>query len=210
MRGIYTPVEQAMVSDWMGLPRPRGSQSLRLDHPRWLRTLRAVFPGSVRPRPGPDGAFGAFTLADAVARLALEAVPARLASAPGSQPEAAAGYLPPRTLLEVDWARVGTPAYQPEVYSLCDLPGWGARVVVASRESVEAYGYHAVAIGWLGHAEPELAASARVLRAWWIARASDGAPRWDEVLAGGLLGEARALELAASVWDDPDRGWLAG
>lgn len=213
MKVRYHPVEEAIVADWLGIPRPAAARSIRIDSPRWLRTLRAVSPRAVRPRRQPDGGFGPLTLASAVARLARFAVPARLAEAATEarfgaalEPYAATiGVLPqpPRLLLEVDWARYGSADFRPETYSLCDLPGFGVRVVVAEQESAEAYGYHHVAVGWLGLDELEAPAAGEVLRAWWVVRAASvGLERWDAVLATGMITEPQAEQLAESVWGE--------
>lgn len=211
MSRIYYPVEEAAVADWLGVPRPPSSRGVRIDSPRWLRTLRAVYPRAVRPRRQPDGGFGEHTLANAVARLALYAVPARLAVAAAearatNPPVHSLGAAPTvaRPLLEVDWARYGSADFRPEAYSLCELPGFGVRVVVAQQDSVQAYGYSSVAIGWFGLDELEAPAAAAVLRAWWLVRAgSTGLARWDAVLSTGMITERQAAELADSVWGDP-------
>jgi hypothetical protein len=216
MRGFYFPVEEAILADWLGVPRPPAARGIRIDHPGALRALQAVFPRALRPRRQGDGAFGPHTLANAAGRIALAAVPQRLAvaaeppvlgEAPGgvASNEVDLAPIPPRPLFEVDWEAGTSQHFQPEAYTLCELPGFGARAVVAARESVEAYGYRVVAIGWFGAAEPELESAGRVVRAWWLRQAAiSGLGRWDAVLSTGLVSEPLAVNWADEVWGPAD------
>lgn len=212
MKGFYFPVEEAILADWMGVPRPGQARGIRVDHPGTLRALAAVFPRAIRPRRQADGTFGRYTLASAAGRVALAAVPQRLvvAAAPpvlGEPPREHATEVeqrprPPRPLLEVDWAPSAGQPFQPEAYDLCDLPGFGARVVVATRDSAEAYGYGVVAVGWFHADAPILEATADVLMAWWRRRADEGHGPWTAILATGLVRDEAATAWAGRVWGE--------
>jgi hypothetical protein len=211
MSGYYFSVEEAILADWLCRPRPAAARGIRIDHPGALRALQAVFPKAVRPRRRAAGAFGEHTLANAAGRIALAAVPQRLSVAseppflPPEAPQPASvldeAPVPPRALFEVDWEPVRSPRFQPEAYTLCDLPGFGVRAVVATQESAEDYGYHEVAVGWFGGEEPEVEGAGRVIRAWWQRQAAaTGRGRWDGVLATGLVTEPLAEGWADQVW----------
>jgi hypothetical protein len=210
---LYFPVEHAVLSDWLGRERPPVAAGLRIDTPAEAQALASQFPGAVLPKP-PVGIdeFIDLTLPNAVARIALNAIQARLpnftamnegklVSGRDADPTRIAAVQPlPRFLFEINWANTAPGLSWPEAYHVTFLPVYDVFVVTGSRDSPEGPGYTDYAIGWFPSRSAMTAGVAQAIKRFWIGERACDQGRWEEFLASGVISEAAASAWADEVW----------
>lgn len=210
LRLLYDDAEIAIVLDWLGVRRPPALAQTAITA---QSTGENATPGPIRLLPG-DTADG-YSLSNAVARLALAGIEARLpqwalvtegrvlfAREPNPRRAAAVSLLP-RFLLQINWADSGPGYSWPETYHCTWLPGFARWVVTASQDSPEAHGYTDEAIGHFGPARTVREGAARVILNWWRWQvAAWGQWRWAYLFATGEIDGRTAAAWAERVWDE--------
>jgi hypothetical protein len=177
-------------------PRPRATAPARirrdLDNPD--------FPGDA-------------PLANAVARICLNAIRSRLPDWSGygadgalvserapQPPRAARVVALPRLLLTIDWADSAPGFSWPEAYHATYLPEFRRHVVTVSVDCAETWGAFDFAIGVVREREDFHRRCGAVLRAWWRhQRDCDQAP-WHSVLQAGVVDEETARAWRLRTW----------
>lgn len=202
MKTLFYPQEQALISDYLGLPRPEACRDIDLWNPPKRR--RGIWPQRVEFHDDQDA------LSNAVARIALGAIQGRLPQwalvnakdqvvlgrETFDRPERMAELLP-KFVLEIDWASSGPGMNWPEAYYATWLPSFDTTVITASVDSAGSYGYTDIAIGHCKGKDLK-ACALNVLERWW-SRRRDG---WEECWNAGLVSVDEAFNLAANLWPD--------
>ena len=206
MKSLYHLVEQAILLDYFGIPRPTELRDLVITGD--LTAKR----GPVRVSPDADGASNTMALPNAVARIALSGAQGRLpqwaaVSAAGDvqlgrqrwQRSPQAVSLMPRFLFMINWADSGPGFSWPEAYNVTSLPGFQRSVVTASADSTDAHGYTDFAIGWFPDSEDWRAGCKRVITGWWRSMLDFQEP-WEYLFNAGAVDEEEAYAWREEVW----------
>jgi hypothetical protein len=207
---VFHPVEQAILSDWLGCERPVVARDIILEAggdegDNRLITLRQTC----------DGGTNEFTLANAVARLVLEGIQNRLPSSAisyGGSVVLTRDYttksprkldLLPRFLFQINWANSGPGISWPVAYYLAWLPVYDVFVVTESADSPETLGYCDRALGWFGVDTPVTEGAKRVIAGDWLHRYNEWwQEHWEHFLDAGLISSEDVWGWAAEVWEE--------
>lgn len=164
-------------------------------------------------------------LANAVARICLNAIQARLPDWTGvtrdgrlvsertrEPPRLASVVLLPRLLLAVNWADSGPGFSWPESYHATFLPRFRRYIVTASVDCVETWGATDFAIGFVRQREELLRGCGREIRRWWrYQRQLGDQPPWAYLLDPGIVGEDTAHAWRSRTWgESATESWLLG
>lgn len=202
MKTLFYPQEQALISDYLALPRPEACREIDLWNPPKRR--RGIWPQLVEYHDDCDA------LSNAVARIALGAIQGRLPQwalvnakdqvilgrETFDRPERLAELLP-QFVLEIDWASSGPGMSWPEAYYATWLPSFDTTVITASVDSAGSYGYTDIAIGHCQGKDLK-ACALMVLERWWSGREN----AWEECWNAGLVSVDEAFNLAEQLWPD--------
>lgn len=153
-------------------------------------------------------------LANAVARICLDAIQSRLPSSIGvtsrgelvgeRTPEPARPTLVvalPRLLLAIDWADSRPGFSWPETYHATYLPQFRRHVITASLDCAETWGATDLAIGVVHAQQDFLRGCGRVICSWWRHQRTLGdQPPWATVLDTGLVGLDTAHAWRVRTW----------
>jgi hypothetical protein len=200
MKTLFYPQEQALICDYLGLPRPESCRDIDLWNPPKRR--RGIWPQRVEYHDDRDA------LSNAVARIALGAIQDRLpqwalVNAEGQvilgredfdRSERLAELLP-QFVLEINWASNGPGMDWPEAYYAAWLPGFDTTVITASVDSTSSYGYTDITIGSCKGRDMKSCAL-KVLEQWW----SKSMGGWEECWNDGLVTVEEAFSLAEQLW----------
>ena len=215
---MYTPVERAVLTEYLGLkdPRPRDLAGIDVSTPvdpdEWDEASQGI-------APLPSDIYESFMLESAVARICLQAAQKRLPQwfgfgAEGHlvQGRTISGRRPARRrtvhvrhLFTINWATSGPGFSWPEAYHVATLPGYNRCVITASGDSPEVYGYCDIAVGSFRPRRAQKDQVRACITSWWTTRQADGQARWEEFLKRGSIGKAMATKWAAAVWPDDER-----
>ncbi len=220
--GLLDPVESDILRLYFGLRTHLDPESL-------LEAREAVPPvddeegdGAARDRRGvrirrdlrSTDFPGDAPLADAVARICLNAIQSRLPGWIGvtsrgalvgertPEPARPASVVAlPRLLLAIDWAESGPGFSWPEAYYATYVPQFQRHVVTASVDCAETWGATDFAIGVVPEGAELLRGCGAVLRAWWRHQRSLGdQPPWASVLDTGLVDRPTARAWRIRTW----------
>lgn len=157
---------------------------------------------------------------NAVARTLLETVQSRLPRWTGRSPDGDVvttrrrrkiqprrNQLLPQLLFSVNWADSGPGFSWPEAYFVTYVPDFDIRIVIASADSDELWGYADLAIGWCRALRSADWGSRTILMRWWwrLSREMGNGP-WDEFQESGVVNEKRARAWRDGIWG---RSWSA-
>ena len=213
--GLYDDIEHSILCDWLGLERPPALADIDID----ASTLNNPGPDGTSPVRLPAGAGGyegtrETQLANAVARIALNAIAARLPqwrsrSASGDwtvgregQPRRTTTIDPlPRHLLTINWADSGPGFSWPEAYHATWLPGFDRFVVTLSDDSPDVHGYTDLAIGhFAGDADFDREIERIVCGFWSSHTDADTDQAWQDLWDAGHVGWDTAYAWRETVW----------
>jgi hypothetical protein len=113
----------------------------------------------------------------------------------------------PRHLLTINWADSGPGFSWPEAYYVVDVAQLDARIVTASRDSVDVSGYLDLAIGWCRPQRDLAWGTKKVITGWWRRTGGAEPMAWQEVLGEGLISEERAHRWRLEVWGRRQHPW---
>ena len=209
---IFHPVEQAILCDWLGRERPLAARDITLKVED-----NETGSGPITLVPGYYGDTSEFALANAVARLVLEAIQQRLPTSAvccGGDVVLTRDYAPktprkldllPQFLFQINWANSGPGISWPVAYYLAWLPVYDVYVVTESADSPEALGYCDRALGWFDIDTPIEEGAKRVVAGDWQYRYSEfGQEHWEHFLDQGLISSKAVWRWAAEVWEEEE------
>ena len=213
---IFHPVEQAILCDWLGLERPAEISGIDID-----ALLDGADDGPVTLKRSQYGDTNEFTLANAVARLVLEAIQQRLPTTAVCYPDKIVltrDYNPkgkrkldllPRFLFQINWADSGPGISWPVAYYVAWLPIYDVYIVTESADSPDTFGYCDRALGWFGLDTPLEEGAKRVIAGdWRHQHDSWDQHHWEHFWEEGLISSADAWAWAAEIWEDEeDEDW---
>ena len=106
----------------------------------------------------------------------------------------------PIHLFSINWAYSAPGLDWPESYSVTYVPGHNVRIVTASADSDDMWGYTDLAIGWCKpYRTPEFGTK-KIIQTWWRnIHVSLGHP-WEDVYSTGLVDADRAEKWALEVY----------
>ena len=106
----------------------------------------------------------------------------------------------PLHLFTINWATSGPGIEWPESYFVTHVPGHNVRIVTASADSTDMWGYTDLAIGFCKpHRTPEFGVK-KIIQSWWKnIHVSLGHP-WSDVYSEGLIDADRAEKWALEVY----------
>lgn len=206
MTTIFHPVEQAILCDYFGVPRPKHCRNVDITRP---------------PDEQPDsicvidiGNDSELALKNAVARIALEAIQDRLPNCAVFSAEEGVALcrkrftqpnrpveLLPIPLFTINWADSAPGFSWPECYHATFVPGFGRYVVTAALDSPDVHGYTELAIGWFPDKQEIKAGAHDVIVAWWRwQHDSWGQAPWAYVWDEYLISEDTAEDWADEIW----------
>jgi hypothetical protein len=215
LRGLYDDIEIAILCDWLRLDRPPALADIDTE-----ATIQAELPSG---QPGPIRLLESYDrfdyghdtrLANAVARLALNAIADRLPQwaavsqsgdwvfARARQQRRVAAVDPlPRFLLTINWADSGPGFSWPESYHATWLPGFDCFVVTLSDDSPEAHGYTDIAIGNFPADGDFDAEVKRIVCDFWNKQThADPEQAWEHLFDEGCIDAETAYRWRAAVW----------
>ena len=207
---IFHSVEQAILCDWLGRERPLAARDITLKVED-----NETGSGPITLVPGYYGDTSEFALANAVARLVLEAIQQRLPTSAvccGGDVVLTRDYatktprkldLLPQFLFQINWANSGPGISWPVAYYLAWLPVYDVYVVTESADSPEALGYCDRALGWFDIDTSIEEGAKRVIAGDWLYRYSEyGQEHWEHFLDQGLISSKAVWRWAAEVWEE--------
>ena len=209
---IFHPVEQAILCDWLGRERPLAARDITLK----VEDNETV-DGPITLVPGYYGDTSEFALANAVARLVLEAIQQRLPTSAvccGGDVVLTRDYAPktrrkldllPRFLFQINWANSGPGISWPVAYYLTWLPVYDVYVVTESADSPEALGYCDRALGWFDVDTPiEEGAKRAIVGDWQRQHNEWSQEHWENFWDEGLISTEKVWSWAAEVWEQEE------
>jgi hypothetical protein len=211
---IYDEVELVILLDWFGIKRPDQLAHIELELHEQMDQLDESS-SRIRLMKSCDGCSNKNALANAVARLALSKIQARLpqwaAVCSDGHVDLARAYtstrdgkvdLLPRFLFTINWADSGPGFSWPESYYATYLPGFDLYVVTASQDSPEMHGYTDEAIGHFPVSLGVVEGARPVITGWWNWQAKSCSQyRWAYLFQAGEVSEEAAEVWADEVWD---------
>ncbi len=114
----------------------------------------------------------------------------------------------PVLLFEIDWAATAPGVGWPEAYYVTYVPEINVRIVTASRDDSDIWGYADLAIGMCRAVRAPEFGTKKILQSWWR-RAKGVEPRlWSFFCKEGLIEEGRARRWGLQVFGRPeDSSW---
>ena len=110
----------------------------------------------------------------------------------------------PLHLFSINWALTAPGLDWPETYLVTYVPGHNVRIVTASQDSDECWGYTDLAIGFCKpHRSPEFGVK-NVIRSWWSQIPNAISP-WSIFTSGGLIDEERAEKWCKDIYGSRDK-----
>ena len=213
----YHPLEHAYLSDYLGLERPDFAKGLdpfapeACDQP--LDGDDYSSDGIFRLRPACDGEYNLYTVANAIARMALNQRQRELPQwgSLSSTSSVRSRYyegrclhrarLEPEFLLMINYADSGPGFSWPESYHAVLFPHYDVYIVTASQDSPDMRGYTDEAIGWFARDTDILEGARPILCDWWSGEIQP-LPEyaWQEVWNSGLIDGITAYAWRAEVF----------
>jgi hypothetical protein len=211
--GLYYPAEEALLHDWLGLPRP--------EHLKLIRS-------NEEPENGlgiwVDDSVGEWdyldadkAISNAVARIVLTPVQKRLPQVAfvSAEDEVTFGRDPikrfsraasffPQHLFTINWADSAPGVSWPEAYHATFLPGFDCYVVTEAQDGPGIWGVTELAIGHFPADHPVLEGAREVITAYWREQYNgDGQQeRWTSVWDEGLVSTDLAEQWSIDVWGE--------
>ncbi|MCU0843009.1 MAG: hypothetical protein MUC79_15030 [Thiobacillaceae bacterium] len=209
MKSLYYRVEQALLRDYFGLPRPAHLAGVDILQPDRHAPRKAV-----RVEPDSSGSTdGEWALPNAVARIALSRIQGRLPQwYRGDGRNGVFGrtlrergdtglLLMPLHLFTLNWADSGPGFSWPEAYHVTFFPGFERHVVTASADSPDTWGYEDRAIGWFGPDLAPVEGARSIVTGFWRDQVNDrNQGRWAYLFDEGAVSDEEANAWADAVW----------
>ena len=214
---IFTPTEHAILAAYLNIAAPVNTSAvgeLLYDHREGRAEGEGV--GLLPDAYGHEDQW--FAVNNAVARIALSGIQNRLPhwgsstdtqGRPISAREVYEGDakvdrevpLIPQHLFTINWGTSEAGFYWPEAYHVCFIPCYDVWVVTASKDSPGTHFYCDRTLGWFaGDKDPVESAKGILVKEWEPRRDIADRPRWEELLAEGLLDVTEANLWADEVW----------
>lgn len=204
---LYYPVEQALLADYFGVPRPKPLRDLNI----WVPDPKAARK-AIHLEEGASS--DEWALPNAVARIALSRIQDRLpqwyTSRGGEVIAARKEYaatggdvlLMPLHLFTINWADSAPGMSWPEAYHLTWFPEFDRYVVTASADSTDAWGYEDRAIGHFGQGGDRMRQAREIITAFWRMQFHQWEQaHWAYLLDTGAVDSEEALAWAKGVWE---------
>ena len=217
---LYHPIEHAYICDWLGRPRPAGTEDINLEadygNEQEDEDEDEAGPAVIYPRSGIYGWDSEIGdgVTNAVARLVLSNIQRRLpqwgyVDKEGNvllnrEYEKLRGgpiSLMPRYLFTINWADSGPGFSWPEAYYATYMPFYEVYVVTSSNDGPDAYGYADLAMGHFSPEEPILASAHRIITENWQRQHKEyDHEEWAYLFGTGLVDEETAYAWREEVW----------
>lgn len=205
MSDLFTPTEQAILSDYFGIARTECCAEMDIMHPAEGDSIFVEAPNDsqvVEQTP----------VRNAVARLALSVIQNRLPQCgifngdtltltrkQFARPRRDVVMLP-QHLFTINWADSAPGISWPEAYHSTYIPDFDRYVVTASFDGTDMYGVTELAIGFFAGDRQPAEGCADVLKGWWRYLHENCQGRWAYVWDEGLIDRAVATGWANEVW----------
>jgi hypothetical protein len=210
MNDFFTPTEQSLLCDYLGMPRPEAYQTLDLGPPADGR-------GIFVEEPNDNQVVEATPLRNAVARIALGVIQNRLPQCGIIDGDGRLTLtrkrferpirdvvMLPQHLFTINWADSGPGISWPEEYHSTYIPGFDHYVVTAAFDGTDMYGVTELAIGSFEGDRDPAEGCADIVKGWWHYLQDNCQPRWAYVWNEALISKDTAEDWADEVWID---GW---
>jgi hypothetical protein len=110
----------------------------------------------------------------------------------------------PLHLFSINWALSAPGIDWPETYLVTYVPGHNVRIVTASQDSDDCWGYTDLAIGFCkSHRSPEFGVK-NIIRSWW-SQIPNAINPWSIFTSGGLINEERAEKWCKDIYGSRDK-----
>ena len=110
----------------------------------------------------------------------------------------------PLHLFSINWALTAPGLDWPETYLVTYVPGHNVRIVTASQDGDECWGYTDLAIGFCKpHRSPEFGVK-NVIRSWW-SQVPNAISPWSIFTSAGLIDEERAEKWCKDIYGSKDK-----
>lgn len=215
-RQLFDPIERAILSDYFGDERTEDIRDIDI-HAATDDRDPATGARRIRLRLNQSGKTSAYTVGNAVARLALNSIRGKLPQwyafyedgthVFGRDPEPGLlrdVQLKPVHLFTINWADSGPGYSWPVAYYATWIPGFDRFVVTESADSEDYYGYADVTLGWFPAKVPIVRGSRRVLVAHFQSIAEYQA-KWQEFLSCGVVDNVMADRWVKGVLLEADK-----
>jgi len=221
IRDLFHPIEHAYICDWLGRPRPAGSEKIDLMADYWEENGEEEEAQTViYPQVGEAGWSTEMGdgCSNAVARLVLSNIQRRLPQWAAVQQDGELAFnreygpvrrhnisLLPQYLFTINWADSGPGFSWPEAYYATYLPFYDVYVVTSSNDGPDAYGYADLAMGHFSPDEPITAGAHRIITETWRRHHKDyDHEEWAYLFGTGLVDEELAYAWREEIWERLD------
>jgi hypothetical protein len=208
MNDFFTPTEQSLLCDYLGMTRPEAYQTLDLGPPADGRGLYVEAPND-------NQVVEATPLRNAVARIALGVIQNRLPQCGIFDGDGRLTLtrkrferpirdvvMLPQHLFTINWADSAPGISWPEEYHSTYIPGFDRYVVTAAFDGTDMYGVTELAIGSFEGDRAPAEGCADVVKGWWRYLQENCQTRWAYVWDEALISKDTAEDWADEVWID--------
>jgi hypothetical protein len=213
----YHPLEHAYISDFLGVARPDCARALNPHAPEELDKVldhdEYESDGIFRLRPAYDGECNAYTVANAIARMALSEHQRELPKWGYSTGDGVVktrhyegrslrrARFDPQFLLMINYADSGPGFSWPETYHAVLFPHYDVYIATASQDSPEVHGYVDEAMGFFPKDKDILEGVKPLMCKWWPGEMEPEPDyAWESVWNEGLIDAETAYAWRAEVY----------
>jgi hypothetical protein len=109
----------------------------------------------------------------------------------------------PVLLFTIDWAMTAPGVSWPETYYVTHIPSSNVRIITASRDDNELWGYSDLAIGLCAAVRSPDFGAKKILQSWWRRACGVEPSLWEVFLEAGLVDQRRARKWGLEVFGQP-------